>query len=359
MKTFVDIQAAAGGMPTALVTELGRVDFGRGREELHLGQAPQLLERLAAQTRFESIIASNAIENVVVEADRALDLIGQSEPIFRDRTEREFAGYRDAIDYLMNKEAEPLSVPLILHTHRQLVRHIDDPLAGKFKEEDNLIGDRSADGSVTVVFEPVRAGRDTERSMQELVERYEDAVSSGAAHALVLIAALVLDLLAIHPFRDGNGRVARLITTNELLRHGYGIARYVSVEQRIYASRNSYYDALRSSQVGWHEGRHDLWPWAGYLLRLLADANDDFERRVVGQRSLRGATKEDQARDYILNHAPREFRSAAIVAALPDISPATVRNALIGLRDEGLVTSTRGRSAMWRRVDPPSSAAPA
>lgn len=115
--------------------------------------------------------------------------------------------------------------------------------------------------------------------------------------------------------------------------------------------RNSYYDALRSSQAGWHEGRHDLWPWAGYLLRLLADAYDYFERHVVGQRSLRGATKERQARDFILNHAPREFRSAAVVAALPDISPATVRNALIGLRDEGLVTSTRGRSAVWRRVD--------
>lgn len=353
MKTFVDIGVAASGMPTALVTELGRVDVGRGREELHRGQAPELLERLAAQTRFESITASNAIEGVVVEADRALDLIGQPAPTFRDRTEREFAGYRDAIDYLMDKEAEALSVPLILHTHRQLLRHVDDPLAGRLKQEDNLIGDRSADGSVTVVFKPVPAGRETERSIQELVERYEDAVSTGAVHTLVLVAALVLDLLAIHPFRDGNGRVARLITTNELLRHGYGIARYVSLEQRIYDSRNSYYDALRSSQSGWHEGRHDIWPWAGYLLRLLGDAYDDFEGRVLSARGLHGATKADQARDYILNHAPREFRSAAIVAALPDMSPATVRNALIGLRNEGLLTSTRGRSAMWRRVDPP------
>ena len=353
MKTFVDIERAASGMPTALVTELGRVDVGRGREDLHRGQAPELLERLAAQTRFESITASNAIEGVVVEADRALDLIGQAAPTFRDRTEREFAGYRDAIDYLMTKEAEALSVPLILHTHRQLLRHVDDPLAGRLKQEDNLIGDRSADGSVTVVFKPVPAGRETQRSIQELVERYEDAVSTGAVHTLVLVAALVLDLLAIHPFRDGNGRVARLITTNELLRHGYGIARYVSLEQRIYESRNSYYDALRSSQSGWHEGRHDVWPWAGYLLRLLADAYDDFEARVLSARGLHGATKADQARDYILNHAPREFRSAAIVAALPDMSPATVRNALIGLRDEGLLTSTRGRSAMWRRVDTP------
>jgi len=50
----------------------------------------------------------------------------------------------------------------------------------------------------------------------------------------VLLGAFVLDFLAIHPVADGNGRLARLLTTHELLRNGYGVARYVSVEQRIY-----------------------------------------------------------------------------------------------------------------------------
>lgn len=183
-----------------------------------------------------------------------------------------------------------------------------------------------------------------------MVDRYEQALVDGAVHPLVLVSALILDLLAIHPFQDGNGRVARLITTSELLRHGYGIARYISLEQRIYESRNSYYRALRDSQAGWHEGEHSIWPWTGYVLRVLADAYDDFERRVVGQRELRGATKEEQARDYILNHAPPEFRAAQIVAALPDISAFTIRNALNRLREDGFLTGSRGRGATWKRI---------
>lgn len=354
MKTFSDIASFASGMAPELVTELGRIERGRGREELHRQQAPQVLERLAAQTRFESITASNAIENVIVEPKRAVDLIQQESPTFRDRTEREFAGYKDAIDYLINKEPEPLSVPLVLHVHRQLMRHTDDPLAGQLKVDDNYIGDRMPDGSTKRVFKTVAAGSPTHWHMSELVSRYEDELKTSAVHPLILTSALIVDLLAIHPFSDGNGRVARLLTTNELLRHGYGIARYISLEQRIYDSKNSYYQALRESQTDWHAANHNLWPWTGYLLRLLADAYDDFEAHVVAQRALRGATKQEQARDYILHHAPSPFRWTQVVAALPDISPPTIRKALNKLRVEGLVSAGQGRSAQWTRL--PASA---
>lgn len=352
MRTFSDLGTAASGMPPQPVSELARVERGRGREELHLRQAPQVVERLAAQTRYQSITASNAIEGVVVDPERALDLIQKPTSTLRDRTEREFAGYRDAVDYLMGKEPEALSLPLILHLHRQLKRHVEDPLAGQFKVEDNFIGDRDGEGRVTVVFKTVPAGGQTEWHSQELVDRYEDALRSSTVHPLVLVGALVLDFLAIHPFRDGNGRLARLITSHELLRHGYGIARYISLEQRIYEARNSYYQALRASQADWHEANHNLWPWAGFLLRLLADAYAEFERRVIAQRHLAGATKAEQAREYVLHQAPTRFRSSDIVAALPDISPGTIRNALNALRDEGILVATRGRSAVWSRVEP-------
>ena len=164
------------------------------------------------------------------------------------------------------------------------------------------------------------------------------------------MAALVLDFLAIHPFEEGNGRVARLLTTNELLRHGYGVARYVSVEQRIFDSKNSYYRALRESQNGWHEGAHGLRPWSEYLLRTLEDAYTDFEARVAAGTALIGATKKDQARNYVLEQAPGRFRLAQIADALPDISQATIRDALEELRAEGALTVGRGRSAMWERT---------
>lgn len=353
MKTFSDIAAFASAMPPELVRELARIEFGRGREELHLAQAPHVLGRLAAQTRYESITASNAIENVILEPDRALALISEPTPVLRNRTEREFAGYKDAMDYLIGRPPGPLDLGLVLHLHRLLMRHLDDPLAGRFKAEDNLIGDRRPDGSIAVVFRPVPAGGQTEWHVTELLARYEDALTARQVHPLVLTAALVLDLLAIHPFRDGNGRVARLITTGELLRNGYGIARYVSLEQRIFEARNSYYDALAAGQRDWHEATHDIWPWVGFLLRVLGDAYDDFEARVVGARALQGATKAEQARDHILNHAPERFSFSQIAAALPDISAPTIRNALNRLKSEGRLSVGRGRTAEWSRSAPP------
>jgi Fic family protein len=136
-----------------------------------------------------------------------------------------------------------------------------------------------------------------------------------------------------------------------LLRHGYGVARYVSVEQRVFDSKHSYYAALRASQANWHSTEHDPWPWAGYLLRVLDDSYDDFVRHVAAGRKLTGATKEQQARNYVLTQAPRSFRFAQIVAALPDISQATIRNALNGLRDEGRLDVGLGKSAMWTSAE--------
>jgi len=165
------------------------------------------------------------------------------------------------------------------------------------------------------------------------------------------VATLVLDFLAIHPFRDGNGRIARLLTTNELLRGGWGVARHVSLEQRIFETKNTYYLALRTSRRAWHDGTHDVWPWIRYLLTVIADAYDDFERKVAAGTELIGTTKHEQARDHILSQAPHAFRLAQIFDALPDISDATIRDAADALRDEGVLTVGRGRGATWRRVD--------
>ena len=349
MRSFLHDAGLSAPMPAPLVRELARVERGRGREELYRMQAPQVLERLAAQSRFESITASSAIENIVVPPRRARQLLGSPDATFRDRSERELAGYKDAVDHLLAAPPEALTPERVRDLHRILLRHTDDAHAGRLKHANNFVGNRHEDGRVEVVFRTVPAGAETERQLAELVERYEAAVADDVVHPLVLLAALILDFLSIHPFVDGNGRVARLLTTRELLRQGYGVARYVSLEQRIYDAQHSYYETLQASQRGWHEGRHDVWPWIGFLLRVIADAYDDLELRVRAQQSPAGATKEAQARDYILHHGPATFRWPELVAALPDISQASLRNVLAALKAEGSVRAGLGRSAVWQR----------
>jgi Fic family protein len=349
MYSFADLTAGFDGQPAATGVLLQRIDVSRGREELFADQVPELLTALAGQTRIESIRASNAIEGIDVTEDRALAL-GQADTRLRNRSEKEFAGYRDAIDGLMQRsEQEQPSVPMILWLHRQLYRHVDGR-GGYLKREDNVIAARDESGRRRVIYEPP-PWQETEGLLVELVDRYNDAQHANAAHPLVLLGAFVLDFLAIHPVADGNGRVVRLLTTSELLRLGYGVARFISVEQRIYESRRSYYAALRESQTGWRDGRHTIWPWTSYLLRILAQAYDDFEARVAAGRSSVGKSKQERVRAQVLHAGPASFRLRDLRRALPGISDPTFRLVLRELKEERLVSvAGSGPGALWTRA---------
>lgn len=332
MKSFIDLHRTFDGQPASLGPVLSVADTGRGRERLFEDQAPILLQHLAESARVASITASNAIEGVVVESETA-ERIAEGSGRFRNRNEREFAGYRDATDALFGEDrSTPLDVPLILHLHRLLFKH-SGCLGGYLKTDQNLI-----------------VSAETEFLLSELLLRYEEARRENRVHPLLLISALVLDFLAIHPVADGNGRLARLITLRQLLANGYGVARYISVEQLIFQSRNSYYASLFESQQGWHEGRHTIWPWTTYLARILADAYQAFEARI-GAAQPQG-NKRGRVREHVLSHGPADFRRRDVERALPDVSDATVRLVLNQLREEGLIEATgTGRGARWRRLE--------
>jgi Fic family protein len=353
VRSFVDLDRTFGSQPRGLGPRLARLDFGRGREALYQDQLPELLHALARAARVESITASSAIEGVIVDPARVAGLVDSVAPTrrFRNRSEREFAGYRDAIDGIIGEDPrERLTVPYLLHLHRLLFRHTD-VLGGSLKREQNFIVSYEQ-GHRVVLFTPP-SPRETEFLLPELLDRYRDAVATDAAHPIVLIGALILDLLAIHPVADGNGRIARLLTMRELLDKGYGLARYVSVEQRMYETKAAYYDALLASQRHWHEGVHAIWPWIEYLVGVLEGASDDFEAKVAARRGLSVLSKQDQVRRTVLEHAARTFKAADVRSALPGVSQATVSLVLTAMRQEGLIApvqGTSGRTAEWRRI---------
>ena len=124
----------------------------------------------------------------------------------------------------------------------------------------------------------------------------------------------------------------------------------MSIEQRIYESKNSYYASLYESQREWHEAEHDVWPWIAYLCRILAGAYDDFEQRLAAAGKQTG-NKQERVREYVLRQASERFRRRDIERALPGVSPATIRLVLAELRDEGAIRPEgSGRGAHWMRL---------
>lgn len=348
MRSFVQLDRLIGQVPASVVTALSAVDVGRGSEALYRDQLPGPLHELANRARVQSITASSAIEGVVVPgAGRASQIISRQARTLRTRSEQELAGYRDAQDYLFGNDWQPLNVGLLLHLHRLLFAHTAGP-GGQFKSADNLVVDRSPDGEVTVRFRPVPATA-TEFYLTELVDRYEATTAEGRHHPVLLVGLFALDLLVIHPFEDGNGRVARALTGALLTDAGYTAPRYVSLEQAIADSADAYYQALLDSTHGWHDDRADPWPWLGYFTGILAEAYRQFTERAAASRA--DGSKQDRVRDYVLHHAPTSFRVADVRTALPGISDQTIRLVLDRLRSDGrIVPEGAGRAAAWRRT---------
>jgi Fic family protein len=348
LHNFADLEALIGRVPARVVTRLSAVDFGRGTEAFYRDQMPGLLTGLADRARVESITASSAIEGVVVtDVGRARRIINRRASTLRNRSEQELAGYRDAQDHLFQQDWRPLNAGLILHLHRLLFAHTAMP-GGTFKAEDNLVADRSPDGSATVRFKPVSAAR-TPFAVDDLIGCYDQAVTTGEHHPVLLIGLFILDLLVIHPFQDGNGRVPRLLTNAMLTEHGYTVGRYVSLEQAIADSADTYYQALLDSTHGWHDGAADPWPWLGYFANVIAGAYTVFANRTAAAKT--PGTKQHRIREHILRHAPVRFRLADIRAAVPGVSDQTIRLVLEQLKKEGKVRSDgTGRAATWTRT---------
>jgi Fic family protein len=347
MRSFVR-PSTLDPVPGDIVSVLRRIDTAAGAEARYADQLPQLLRGLQQQARIESVTASSAIEGVHVADARVHHLVSGDPQRLRDRSEAEFAGYSAALDHVNERDPGELSVGLILHLHR-LLFSFTGGRGGHFKSEDNLVVDRHADGTTTTRFTPV-SSNETPFYVDELVVRTNAAFHDGTTHPLLVVAAFALDLLCVHPFADGNGRVARLATTHLLQRAGYGVGRYVSVEQLIYETKDDYYRTLAASTTGWFDdGQHDIWPWAGYLLGRLDAAYVRFGARVSA--ATEGGTKQRRVRDYVLLHAPTPFTIGVVRRAVPGVSDNTIRLVLTELREEGLIANDgTGRNASWHRT---------
>jgi Fic family protein len=187
--------------------------------------------------------------------------------------------------------------------------------------------------------------------MQALHQSFNRELAQGAYPPLLLSAAYVLDFTIIHPFRDGNGRMSRLITLWLLYIAGHDVGRFISIEKLIDEAKDTYYDALAKSTHGWHDGTHDLAPWTSYFLGILIAAYGEFESRAT---LLAGrGSKKALITTFIDSLLIDEFTVAAARHAAPGVSDGYINKVLGELKKAGRIEPLgTGRSARWRRLRP-------
>jgi Fic family protein len=329
------------------LASIQRLGEARGRQDLFIAQAPERLEVLRQAAVVESSESSNRIEGVVAPRRRVEALVLKSARP-RDRSEQEIAGYRDALQLIHDSHAHMAFTPnVVLQLHSMVFRYLPSE-GGSWKATDNEIVERDNLGRVTRVrFTPVTAVG-TPGAMQALAALYGTAAEEQRTDPLILTPLAVLDFLCIHPFRDGNGRIARLLTLLLLYHFNYRVGRYISLERVIEETKDTYYEALEASSRGWHDGRHDSRPWMTYFWGVMLRAYREFEDRVGTLMKGRGS-KTQQVRDAV-DRRTGPFAISEIEADCPGVSRDMVRVVLRRLRDDRVITRQgKGRGARWVR----------
>src|SRR5258707_2443082 len=186
-------------------------------------------------------------------------------------------------------------------------------------------------GRREVRFRTVRA-IDTPQFMAELIQRWQEVQTQRAVHPLIALAALDLDFLCIHPFRDGNGRASRLLFLLECYHAGLEVGRYISLERLIEQNKERYYEVLKLSSEGWHQGKHNPWHYINFLLYTLLDAYKEFEQRVGDMAAPRGE-KQGLVMNAIVR-APGSFKIADLQRECPGVSVDMIRHVLKRLREK-------------------------
>jgi Fic family protein len=345
MMTLRQFAHQLDALPATTAWYLADLGEARGKQELFTKQSPQRLKTLREHALIESAVSSNRIEGVEVERARIGTLVFGA-PLLRDRDEEEVRGYRDALQLIHDQHTHLLlSEDTIRHLHQLTRGQIWD--AGQYKDKDSDIIEKTAAGRVHVRFKTVPAAT-TAAAMHELTERWSECLRDRWVHPLIALAAWNLDFLCIHPFRDGNGRVSRLLLLLQSYHLGYEVGRYISLERLIEQHKDRYYETLQQSSQGWHEGRHDPWPYVNYVLFILKNAYREFEQRLGQVHSPRGA--KTAAIEAAVSALPGLFTLADLERACPGVSRDMVRRVLRALQKEKQVECLgRGPGATWRR----------
>ncbi len=348
MSSFRDLSRHFGALPPGTVASLTSIAEARGRAEVFRHQNPAGLQALRQVALIQSTEASNAIENIHAPRARIEALVAEKTTP-ENRPEQEIAGYRDVLALIHANRADiPFQPRYVEQLHGRLHAYVGDRDAGHWKKMDNEVSEIRPDGSRVVRFTPVSAAL-TPQAMQDLHSELQRALDAETYAPLLLCAAYLLDFTVIHPFRDGNGRMSRLITLWLLYILGHDVGRYISLEKLIDSSRETYYEALRLSTYGWHEAEHDLAPWSAYFLGVLLAAYKELESRA-GTLGGRGS-KRALIVTFIDSLLTDEFTLSAIRENAPGVSDGWISQVLGELKREGIVESLgTGRSARWKRL---------
>lgn len=323
-----------GLLPANLINITGTIYSLRTGADIRKDEYERIFTELEKIAVVQSVKSSNAIEGIITSDERIEEIVNQnSKPL--NHSENEIAGYRDSLNEIhLHYEEIELSENTILRLHEIMMSYIGTEDAGKYKVNENYIIEEDKEGNRKIRFKPLSV-KETPKAMKQLILAYHDASNNSNINQLLLIPCFILDFLCIHPFRDGNGRMSRLLTLLLLYKNGFDVCKYISFEEQINNNKGNYYEALRLSSINWLENKQSYIPFIENFLTTIYMCYKELDKRfsVVNSNKI---TKKARIEATVLNNLT-PISKAEICKILPDVSVTTVENVLGRMVREGRI----------------------
>ncbi len=347
---------ATPAINSTLTSQLRELDELRTRLSGAIGAPGPWLGQLRRQVRASTIERSVSIEGFTVPPDEAAAIVsGEQQPDPSDDDQMAVASYARAMDHVGTMAIDPVfrwSDRVILDLHFDACAFQRDSSPGLWRS--GPIAVTAPDGGFAFV------GPDADEVvaiMEEVVGWLQDGDAN--AHVVVRAAMAHLHVVSAHPFRDGNGRISRVVQSLVLAREGLLTPEFSSIEEYLGYHTGDYYRVLREVQGGSYQPNRDATPWVRFCLAAhLQQARERLQQVEAATR--RWALLEQEIEDrgwpdrLVIALEQSLFGGAerSAYAAEADVSLATATNDLRRLADARLVMA-RGRARSTRYIASP------
>jgi Fic family protein len=339
-------------LPASFLDDLSELEELRHALERGTQTRGRWMGSLRRQVRARSVESSTSIEGFSVSPEEALALTSGrlvADPDDEDR--QAVACYSRSMDHVGTMAMDPgfrWLDRVILDLHFEACHFQRDKDPGLWRS--GPIGVTGADGSLEY------RGPDAQ-DVVALMDEVVDWLATGDLEADVFVRAAMahLNVISVHPFRDGNGRIARIVQSLVLARGGLGSPEFFSIEEYLGSHTAQYYAALRETQGGSYQPERDATDWVRFCLQAhLVQA-----RRRLAQVE-QAAARWQLLEETVSGHAWPERMVIALEQSLiggtdrssyaeeADVSPATASADLRRLLEAGLLEQRgRGRSSSY------------
>lgn len=256
--------------------------------------------------------------------------------------EKELLNYRDAFELVSSYvgDGQPITEGLIREIHKRLVQGVrgDSATPGLYRKIQNYVANSK---TKEVIYTPPPV-YEISNMMQALVDWLNEEET---IHPVLVSGIAQFHLVHIHPFLDGNGRTARLLSTLCLYRKGYDFKKLFTISEYYDRNRADYYKAIQSVR----ENDMDMTGWLEYFSEGLA-----VQLREIKSLGKQAITQSLLAKEHHLSERQRlAVEHMATEGGLsiqqfekmcPDVTRRTLQRELKDLIDKGLVESSGATS---------------